>query len=104
METTFTDGQWFKIYQNGFLWKDAEDFTPKKIDELVRKDKRGYLLEVDVKYPTELHENHNELPFLVEKMKIGREDKLVPNLNTKRKKEYEVHIKALDRALNHGLK
>ena len=104
METTFTDGQWFKIYQNGFLWKDAEDFTPKKIDELVRKDKRGYLLEVDVKYPTELYENHNELPFLVEKMKIGREDKLVPNLNTKRKKEYEVHIKTLDQALNHGLK
>ena len=104
METTFTDGQWLKIYQNGFLWKDAEDFTPKKIDELVRKEKRGYLLEVDVKYPTELHENHNELPFLVEKMKIGREDKLVPNLNTKSKKEYEVHINTLDQALNHGLK
>ena len=102
MQTTFTDGEWFKIYQHGFLWKDAEDFTPKKKDELVRKDKRGHLLEVDVKYPTELHENHNELPFLVEKMKIGREDKLVPNL--KRKKEYEVYIKALDQALKHGLK
>ena len=49
---------------HGFLWKDAEDFTPEKIDELVKKDKRGYLLEVDVKYPKELHENHNELPFL----------------------------------------
>ena len=49
---------------HGFLWKDTEDFTPEKIDELVKKDKRGYLLEVDVKYPKELHENHNELPFL----------------------------------------
>ena len=39
---------------HGFLWKDAEDFTPEKIDELVKKDKRGYLLEVDVKYPNEL--------------------------------------------------
>ena len=47
----------------GFLWKKAEDFTPEKIDELVKKDKRGYLLEVDVKYPKELHENQNELPF-----------------------------------------
>ena len=65
---------------HGFLWKDAEDFTPEKIDELVKKSKRGYLLEVDVKYPKELHENHNELPFLVKKMKIGREEKLVPNL------------------------
>ena len=55
-----------------FLWKKAEDFTPEKIDELVKKDKRRYLLEVDVEYPKELHENHNELQFLVERMKIGR--------------------------------
>ena len=55
-----------------------------------------------MKYPKELHENHNELPFLVKKMKIGREKKLVPNL--KDKKEYLVHIKALDQALKHGLK
>ena len=48
-----------------------EKTTPEKIDELVKKDKRGYLLEVDVEYPKGLHENHNELPFLVEKMKIG---------------------------------
>ena len=75
---------------------------PDKIDELVKKDKRAYLLEVDVKYPKELHENHNELPFLVKKMEIGREEKLVPNL--KRKKGYVVHIKALDQALKHGLK
>ena len=61
-----------------FKWKKVEDFTPEKIDELVKKDETGYLLEVDVKYPKELHENHNELPFLVEKMKIGREEKLVP--------------------------
>ena len=83
-------------------WKNGEDFTPEKIDELVKKDKRGYLLEVDVQYPIGVHENHNELPFLVEKMKIGREEKLVPNL--KRKKGYVVHIKALDQILKLGLK
>ena len=84
----------------GFLWKDGEDFTPENIDELGKKDKRGYLLETDVNYPKELHENHNELPFLVEK--IGREEKLVPNL--KHKKGYVVQIKALNQALKHGLK
>ena len=36
---------------HGFLWKDAEDFTSAKIDELVKKDKREYLLEVNVDYP-----------------------------------------------------
>ena len=85
-----------------FLWKKIEDFTPEKIDELAKKDKQGYILEVDVEYSKELNENHNELPFLTERMKIGREEKLVPNL--KDKKRYVVHIKALDQALKHGLK
>ena len=74
----------------------------KKIDELVKKDKKAYLLEVDVEYPKELHENHNELPFFTSRMKIGTVEKLAPNL--KDKKGYVVHIKALDQALKHGLK
>ena len=85
-----------------FKWENGEDFTPQKIDERVEKDKRGYLLEVDVKYPKELHENYNELPFLAEKLKIKRAEQLVPNL--KCKKRYVVHIKTLDQALKHGLK
>ena len=87
---------------HGFKWENGEDFTPEKIDELVKKDKRKYLLEVDVKYPKELHENHNELPFLTERMKVGRVEKLVPNL--KDKKGYVVHVKALNQELKHGLK
>ena len=67
----------------GFKWKKGEDFTPEKIHELVKKDERGYLLEVDVEYPKGLHENHTEMPFLVERMKIGSEEKLVPNLKNK---------------------
>ena len=35
-------------------------------------------------------------------MKIGTEEKLVPNL--KNKKRYVVYIKTLDQALKHGLK
>ena len=46
-----------------FKWKNGEDFTTEKIDNLVKKDRRGYILEVDVEYRKELHENHNELPF-----------------------------------------
>ena len=73
-----------------------------KIDELVKKDKREYLLEVDVKYAKQLHENHNKLPFLFEKMKTGMEEKLVSNL--KHKKGYVLNIKAFDQALKHGFK
>ena len=57
---------------------------------------------VDVEYPKQLHEYHNELPFLVEKIKIGREETLLPNL--KDKKGYLVHIKTLDQVSKHGLK
>ena len=28
---------------NRIKWKDGEEFTPEKIDKLVKKDKRGYL-------------------------------------------------------------
>ena len=55
-----------------------------------------------MKYPKELHENHSELPFLTERMKIGRVEKLVPNL--KDKKGYSVQIKTLNQALKHDLK
>ena len=55
-----------------------------------------------MEYPKELHENHNELPFLVERMKIGKMEKLVPNL--KDKKGYGVRIKTLNQASRHGLK
>ena len=29
-----------------------------------------------MKYPKELHENHNELSFIVEEMRIRREEKI----------------------------
>ena len=86
---------------HGFKWKKEEVFTPEKIDKLVKKDKGKYLLGIDVEYPKELHEYHNELPFLVEKIKIVREETLLPNL--KDKKGYLVHIKTLNQALKHGL-
>ena len=55
-----------------------------------------------MEYPKELLENHSELSFLAERMKIGREEKLVTNL--KDKKGYVVQTKTLNRALKHGLK
>ena len=56
-----------------------KDFTPEKVDKLVKKDKKGYLLEVDVEYPKELHENHNELSFLADRIKIVRGEKFSTN-------------------------
>ena len=76
-------------------------FTPDEIGRLAKHGSKGYLLEVGVKYPEELHDLHNDLPFMCEKMKINKVEKLVPNLYNKKK--YVIHIKASDQALKHGL-
>ena len=89
------------LSKDRFLWKKAEDFTPEKIDELVKKYMRGYLLVVIVEHLKELHENDNELPFLADRMKIGRGE---ITINLKDKKGYVVHINALNQALKHRLK
>ena len=68
----------------------------------MKNRKKGYILEVDVKYPKELHDLHSDLPFLPKKMKIDKYNKLVCDLHDKKK--YIVHIKSLKKALNHALK
>ena len=79
-----------------------KDWNPNKIvEELSAKKDRGYLLEVDVRYPKELHDYHNDLPFMCAKMRINGVEKLVPNLYYKKK--YVIHVKALAQAIDHGL-
>ena len=86
----------------GFCWVELGKRNSNTItEELVAKKDYGYLLEVDVKYPRELHDYHNNLPFMCEKMKINGVEKLVSNLYYKRK--YVIHIKALEQAVSHGL-
>ena len=82
----------------GFRWVNV---NPNDISRLAKHKDKGYLLEIDVKYPKELHDLHNNLPFMCEKMKINKVEKLVPNLHNK--KNYVIHIKASDQALKPGL-
>ena len=82
----------------GFRWVNV---NPNDISRLTKCQDKGYLLEVDVKYPKELHDLHIDLPFMCEKMKINKVEKLVPNLYDKR--NYVIHIRVLDQALKHGL-
>ena len=65
----------------GFKWeKQLDRFTAKKIANFVKKKKKGYLLELDKEYPAELHDTHNDLSFMPEKIKINKVEKFVPNL------------------------
>ena len=83
----------------GYKWVDID---PRDVPELATQINKGYLLEVDVSYPRELHDLHNGLPFMCERMEIKGVEKLVPNLRDKR--NYVIHIQALNQALQHGLK
>ena len=59
----------------GFNWVDDDDvskLTPGEIAGLAEDDSKGYLLEVDVRYPKELHNLHNNFPFMCKKKKINR--------------------------------
>ena len=86
-----------KLPINNFKWCDAlEMFTSDFIKNYEEDSDRGYLLEVDIGYPKELHESHRDLPFLSIK-----KEKLLTTLEDKEK--YVVHIAALKQALLHGL-
>ena len=81
----------------GFRWVSI---SPNQISELATRTDKGYILEVDVSYPKELHNPHNDLPFMCERMEINGVEKRVPNLRDK--KDYVIHIRVLDQALRHG--
>ena len=92
-----------KLPVNNFKWvEDTSRINEEFIKNYNENSNKGYILEVDVKYPKKLHDLHSDLPFLPRKMKIDKFEKLVRNLLNKKK--YLVHIKSLKQALNHGLK
>ena len=43
---------------------------------LIKIFDKGYFFEVDVQYREKLHELHNELSFLAQRIKLGRVEKL----------------------------
>ena len=93
-----------KLPVNNFKWvKDTSKINEEFIKNYNENNKKGYILEVDVKYPEKLHNIHSDLPFLPKRMKIDKCKKLVCNFQNKKKK-YVVHIKSLKQVLNHGLK
>ena len=63
--------------------------------------KKVTFLEVGVYYLEKLQELHNSLPFLPERMKIEKVEKLVANLHDKT--EYVIHIRNVKQTLNHEL-
>ena len=72
-----------KLPINNFEWiEDTFQFTEDSIKGYSEESDEGYFLEVDVIYLQKLHELHNCLPLLPERMKIEKVEKLVSNDKT----------------------
>ena len=103
-----------------FKWlENIDGFDVMSINE---KIDIGYILEVDLEYPKELHELHNDYPLAPEKLavssdmlskyckkiadkyeiKVGDVKKLIPNLGNKTK--YVLHYRNLQLYLFLGMK
>ena len=90
-----------KLPVNKFEWvEDNSQFNEDFLKNYNKQSDEGYFLEVDVQYPEKLHELHNDLPFLPERMKIEKAEKLVTNLHDET--ECVIHIRHLKQTLNHG--
>ena len=81
--------------------KNVSKFDEDFIKNYEEDGDKGYTFEADIDYPKNLLNLHNDLPFLSERMKIKKCNKLVCNLYDK--EEYVAHIRTLKQALNHGL-
>ena len=91
-----------KLPVNNFEWiKDTSQFNENFRKNYNEESDEGCFLEADAQYLEKVHELHNDLPFLPERMKIEKFEKLVANLHNKTK--YVIHVRNLKQALNHGL-
>ena len=72
-----------------------------KKERFHEESNEGYFLEVDVQYPEKLRKLHIVFTIFIWKSWIEKIEKLVTNLHDKT--EYDVHVKNLKQALNHGL-
>ena len=104
----------------GFLWGEASAWTAQRVSELADDAKHGAFLCVDLEYPDEIHDAHNDFPLCPERMEVPKEwlsgyqlgllgdtkyapcEKLVPNLRNKT--QYWIHYRNLKFALRQGLR
>ena len=83
-----------KFSTNDFKWiEDISEFTEDFIERYNDESDKIYFLAVDVQYPENLNNLHNDLLFLPERIKIEKDEKFVANLLDKT--EYVIHIRNL---------
>ena len=105
-----------------FKWLSQNQIEKTNLGKCTENSKKGLILEVDLEYPQELHDLHNDYPLGPEKVKVAKDmlsdyckkiadkfnissglvHKLIPTLNDKEK--YILHYRNLQLYLSLGLK
>ena len=83
-----------------FDWMGEADL--KNWERFVDEEGVGCILEVDLEYPAELHDFHNDFPLAPEKLTLGKVEKLTQNLRDK--EAMVLHGKNLQLYLSLGMK
>ena len=94
----------FKMYDFDFNEKLSEGVAKiiARLENWKSSNKKGYIIEVDLEYPKELHDLHNSYPLAPKKIKVVIVSKLIPTLYDK--KITICHIKNLQLYVDLGLK
>ena len=91
-----------KLPTHGFKWLTSGEIE-KNYENRHNLNKIPCILEVDLTYPKELHDKHNNYPLCPEQVECkNKVKKLIPNLRDK--KNYVIHYKNLIQYLDLGLK
>ena len=93
-----------KLPIDGFKWVEKNilsRFNERFIKNYNENSDIEYFLEV-VHYPKRVFNLNKDLPFLPERKKVNKCEKLICSIEDKEK--YVIHITVLKQALNHGLK
>ena len=93
---------------HGFKW--MSNITKEKVMEILEKanhsmlnmGRKGYIFEVDLEYPSNLWEDHNDYPLAPEKMVVNGVEKLLCHF--KPRKNYVVHYRNLRQYLELGMR
>ena len=94
--------------KGGFRWLDDATVTALDVSSLPdgedSEESEGYLLEVDIEYPKEIHDAHADLPFcpVREHAPGGKQTKLLATLDDKER--YAIHYPYLKQCIRHGLR
>ena len=93
-----------KLPTHGFKWLTSGEMEKLFNNRVVQIwEKTPCILEVDLEYPENLHDLHNDYPFCPERIECKNGvEKLIPNLRNKTK--YVIHYKNLIQCLKAGLK